>query len=162
MKKLIIMRHGKSSWNNFSLNDFERPLNDRGRENALGLGYFLAIRLGLPDMIVTSEAKRSLDTAVIVAQSMGFPKEKIKTDKQLYLASLPTILKSISGLTDNLESCMIVGHNPGLTDLINYFGVRLYNLPTASVACFECRISKWKDISAENIRLMCLQIGKEL
>lgn len=156
------MRHAKSSWENESLNDYNRPLNKRGEKSAMLMGEFLNAKHGKPDLIITSSATRAYDTAKIVAEQMGYPLEKIADTKELYLAWINDLIKTISSLPNSAHSCILIGHNPGLTDLINYFGVRLDNLPTASSACFEFEIKKWSDISRENVELKWFQLARDL
>lgn len=155
------MRHGKSSWE-YDMDDFDRPLNARGTDNAIAMGRFLYEKIGTPQAILTSTAKRALDTASLAAEQLVFPKEKINMDEQLYLASSHTILERLAATSDEVESCLLVGHNPGLTMLINHFGVWLDNLPTASVACFVSEVSSWRDISPANIRFQWLQLARKL
>jgi len=162
MKLLILMRHGKSSWEDCNLDDYDRPLNERGRRNAADMGAFLLGKTGIPDLVLSSPAKRAFTTAVVATEVMGYPKEKIVTDKELYLAWIDDILRSISKVPDTIGSCMVVGHNPGLTYLINHFGIRLDNLPTASTACFTFEVQRWKEITPDKARFQWLKQAKEI
>ncbi len=153
MKKLIVMRHGKSSWDYAHLDDHDRPLNERGKKNTAKMGVYLLQKTGKPELILSSSAERAYATAVIAAENMGYPKEQIVTD----LAWIDDILQSISRVPDTISYCLVVGHNPGLTHLINHFGVALDNLPTASTACFEFGTQVWKDISPANARFQWLK-----
>ncbi len=151
MKKLIVMRHGKSSWDYAHLDDHDRPLNERGKKNTAKMGVYLLQKTGKPELILSSSAERAYATAVIAAENMGYPKEQIVTDW------IDDILQSISRVPDTISYCLVVGHNPGLTHLINHFGVALDNLPTASTACFEFGTQVWKDISPANARFQWLK-----
>lgn len=162
MKKLIIMRHGKSSWDDEYLDDYDRPLSEGGKKNVAGMGAFLLQKSGIPELILSSPAKRAYTTAVIAAENMGYPTEKIETDKELYLAWVDEISQCISKIPNTIGHCLIVGHNPGLTHLLNHFGVRLDNLPTASAACLEFDASTWEEISPENARFQWLKLAREL
>lgn len=162
MKKLIVMRHGKSSWDYAHLDDHDRPLNERGKKNTAKMGVYLLQKTGKPELILSSSAERAYATAVIAAENMGYPKEQIVTDKELYLAWVEEILQCLSRVPNTVSYCLIVGHNPGLTLLINHFGVALDNLPTASTACFEFDTQVWKDISPENARFKWLKQAKEI
>lgn len=161
MKTLIILRHGKSSWE-YDTRDFDRPLSDRGIKNASEMGRFILSKTGTPDIILSSDANRALSTAKLAAESMGFPAEKIETDHELYLASVREILKSIAKLPDDHRSCVVAGHNPGLTYLVNHFGVQLDNLPTASAVCFEFNTDTWKEISPDNAVFKWSKLAREL
>lgn len=162
MKLLIILRHGKSDWGNPELDDFDRPLNERGKKNAVETGFFLSDKFGKPDIMLSSGAKRAIDTAKLAAQRMRYKQEDIQIDADLYLASVPVILRSIARLSNVADSCILIGHNPGLTNLINYFGINLDNLPTASVACFECNTDKWENISPKNSSFQWIKLARDL
>ena len=162
MKRLIILRHAKSSWDNADVSDYDRKLNKRGEKSADLMGEFLAAKQGNVDLILSSSAVRAFSTARIVAQMLNYNIEEIETTKKLYLAWVNDILKTIYSISNNADSCILVGHNPGLTDLVNHFGVRLDNLPTASVVCFEFEAQSWEDISRENADLKWFQMARDL
>lgn len=162
MKRLIILRHAKSSWDNADVSDYDRKLNKRGEKSADLMGEFLAAKQGNVDLILSSSAVRAFSTARIVAQMLNYNIEEIETTKKLYLAWVNDILKTIYSISDNTDSCILVGHNPGLTDLVNHFGVSLDNLPTASVVCFEFEAQSWEDISRENADLKWFQMARDL
>lgn len=156
------MRHGKSSWAQADWDDFDRPLTERGKKDAAEMGAFLLQQSGIPQLILSSPAERAYATAIIAAENMGYPKEKIETDRELYLAWVNEILQCISRVPDHIGHCLLVGHNPGLTHLINHFGTRLDNLPTASAAYFEFDSRNWKDISPVNASLQWMQWTKRI
>lgn len=162
MKRLIILRHAKSSWDNADESDYDRKLNKRGEKSAELMGEFLAAKQGNVDLILSSSAVRAFSTARIVSQKLNYNIDEIETTKKLYLAWVNDILKTIYSISNNADSCILVGHNPGLTDLVNHFGVRLDNLPTASVVCFEFEAQSWEDISRENADLKWFQMARDL
>lgn len=162
MKKLIILRHAKSSWENMGLSDFERPLNKTGVISAKNMGAFINAKEGSIDLILSSSAKRAYETAAIIAEAINYDIKNIDTEKKLYLAWVNEILKSIRKIHDSVNKCIIVGHNPGFTELINYFGVMLDNLPTSSAACFEFDTESWQNISANNADLVWFQLARDL
>lgn len=161
MKRLVVLRHGKSSWGNSLLDDFDRPLNERGKENSSDMGFFLFEKLGIPDIILSSSAKRAFDTAKNVAEAMEYPAKDVISDSTLYLASVITILDCIGKMPDTATSCILVGHNPGLTDLVNYLGVRLDNLPTASAICFTFETDNWNEISSSNSNFEWIKLARD-
>lgn len=162
MKTIILLRHGKAEQGDFDMDDFERALTDRGRKNATEMGKFIFKKKGKPDLILASSAKRTTETAIFASENMNYPKDKIQLDDELYLASARRILKAISNLPDGINYCLMVGHNPGMTDLVNYFGVRLDNLPTASAVCFTFGIDVWDEILSVNAKFQWIQLAKEL
>lgn len=157
MKTLIILRHGKAELRRPDLDDYDRALIERGRRNSLDIGRFICTKSGVPDLILTSSAKRAFETAQLAAEGIGYEQKAIRSDDELYFASVRWMLHVLSSVPDVVKSCVLVGHNPGLTDLINYFGLRLDNLPTASAVCFEFDSDSWKDISRANARFRWFQ-----
>ena len=162
MKTLIIFRHGKAESYDAKPNDYDRELAGRGRLNAGEMGKFIFKKYGKPGLVLASSARRTLQTATLAAEEMEYPITEIKTDENLYLPSERRIMKIIRSPPDDCESCLLVGHNPGLTNLINQLNVRLDNLPTGSAVCFNFNTGKWSEISADNSQFQWLQLAREL
>lgn len=162
MKQLVILRHGKAEQDTMAKDDYDRVLTERGNKNAADMGAFILKKWGVPDLILSSSARRAHDTAIQVAQSLGYPQEEIRTDQNLYFAPSRWILNVISKLPEKVNRCLYIGHNPGVTDLINDLGVSLDNLPTASAAYFELHIDSWADISPEKAAFLWLKQAKDL
>ena len=116
MKKLYLIRHAKSSWKNLSLDDFERPLNKRGKCDAPFMGELLRAKNILPDLILASSALRAKSTAEIIAKKLKASK-KIVFDADIYEASSSTLESIISSIDDKYNTLFLVGHNPGLNML---------------------------------------------
>ena len=147
MKSLILLRHAKSSWANPSLDDFDRPLNKRGQENAHLIGQSLAAKGECPDIILSSPAKRARKTAHLVALELDLPKTTICLLPDIYEADSKCLLEIVWVFKDIWQSVIMVGHNPGLTDLANNLGsYRLENMVTCGVVKLEFMVSFWKDI----------------
>jgi phosphohistidine phosphatase len=142
MKRLYLLRHAKSSWDDASLADFDRPLNDRGLRAAPFMGELMAERGIRPDVIVSSPAKRAMQTAELVRESSGFD-IRIDYDERIYEASLSTLLKVISQLPDDAQSALIVGHNPGMEGIARYLSGELQPMPTATLVSIKLRIDRW-------------------
>ncbi len=144
MKTLTIVRHAKSSWKDASLSDRERPLNRRGTRDAPVMGRRIKAHGIRPSLIISSPAVRAWTTAKVVAAEIGYPKEFLQREPGLYLASLDQILDIIIAQDDGFNSLMLFGHNPGLTDLVNYVQPGLtYNLPTAGVVSVGLHQDNW-------------------
>jgi phosphohistidine phosphatase len=146
-KTLIIVRHAKSSWENEDLSDFERPLNDRGKRDAPRMAKRLKEKRVYPDMMLTSPAQRALATCEIIAEGLGFAKNKIVREKSLYHASASQILQTLQQLRDRDEEevVMIFGHNPGLTEFANeLLHENIDNIPTCGVVGCRLDIDEWK------------------
>lgn len=133
MNNLILLRHAKSSWKNSSLNDFERPLSNRGRHDAPKMAERLMHRGIQIHLIVSSGARRTTDTANIFADIINY-KSEIVFDDSLYDASYRDILSVINQLDNKFENVLLVCHNPGITNIVNYLlGSFIENIPTTGI-----------------------------
>ena len=145
MKTLTIVRHAKSSWNDRSLRDRDRPLNKRGERDAPTMGQRIADAGIRPSLILSSPAVRAWTTAKVIAQQLSYPGEFLQQESALYHASVNDLLDVIVAQDDGFNSLMIVGHNPGLTDFVDFLSPGLtYNLPTAGVVSFNIDQDDWK------------------
>ena len=144
MKILTLVRHAKSSWKDTSLADRDRPLNKRGRRDAPEMGRRIAAAGIRPSLIVSSPAVRAWTTAKIIADAIGYPREFLQRDRNLYLATVNGILDVIVAQDNGFNSLMLVGHNPGFTDFANYLVPGLTNnMPTAAVVSVELDTDDW-------------------
>lgn len=149
MKKLYILRHAKSSWDNPILADFERPLNERGVKTADFMGKLISKNDFLPDLILCSPATRARETANIIKKTANLQAD-IKFEENIYEASPQMLLKIISEINENFQTVMLVGHNPGLEGLIKTLTGETQSMPTAGLAIIEVNTEKWKEIKPEN------------
>lgn len=150
MKKLLIIRHGKSDWSKPGLRDFDRTLNDRGRRNAPEMARRLMERKKVPQAVVSSPAVRAKETAELFCSEWGFAVADIRFEKNIYEASASTLLKVINGLDDRYDSVALFGHNPGLTEIIvDLCNCDLYNLPTCGVVQISFPFDSWKMVSRQ-------------
>jgi len=148
MKKLLILRHAKSSWDNPDLADFDRPLNQRGVIASPFMGELIARKQYLPEVIISSPAKRASQTALLVKASSGSNAD-VKYDERIYEASPQALRQVVSELGDDTSSAMIVGHNPGIEGFIKYLTGRLESMPTAALASITLNIDSWSDLSID-------------
>ena len=145
MKTLTIVRHAKSSWDEPGLSDRERPLNKRGKRDAPVMGKRIADAGIRPSLILSSPANRAWTTAQVIAKQLTYPSEFLQREQDLYLASLDDLLDVVVAQDEGFNSLMIVGHNPGLTDFVNYLSPGLTNnLPTAGVVSVTIDQDHWK------------------
>ena len=146
MKTLYVIRHAKSSWDDPTLSDFDRPLNKRGKKDAPVMGKRLKERHVIPDLLLSSPAERALTTCHTIAEEIGYAKSKIKTYKNLYHAEDAEILRIIQAL-DNKYACVwIFGHNPGLTDFVNLLAdAGIDNIPTCGVVACALNVQAWDE-----------------
>jgi len=143
---LILIRHAKSSWENPTDADFDRPLNKRGKQDAPRMGRQLKEKDFAIDFFISSPAKRALSTCERMAEILEYPMEKIKADLSLYHADEDGILKVVRGLSDKYDIVLLFGHNPGLTDFVNQLlNEHILNVPTCGVVSCLLDISSWKE-----------------
>ena len=144
MKTLTIVRHAKSSWKDPSLKDRDRPLNGRGERDAPEMGRRIAEAGIRPSLIISSPAKRAWTTAKIIAREINYPQEFLQREDDLYLASVDRILDVLVAQDARFNSIMLFGHNPGMTDFVNYLVPGLTdNLPTCGVVSFSFDRDDW-------------------
>ncbi len=162
MKRLYLVRHAKSSWSNPELRDFDRPLNKRGKRDAPFMGKLIKEKGIKPDLIITSPARRALRTAEYFADELNYPKEKIIRDEILYEAGVKDIAKIISGISNDSETIMLFGHNPGLTDFCNSVSDKyIDNIPTSAVVSLTLKTGQWSDINANTCKLEFFEYPKK-
>jgi len=148
MKTLLVLRHAKSSWKDSELADHERPLAKRGKSDAPNMGRLLYRKNLVPELIVSSTAKRARKTAKIVAENCGYRRDIILSD-DLYLAPPAAYVELMRQLPDNVDRVMLVGHNPGMSDLLYALTDVEEEFPTSALAQIELDVSRWRDLELE-------------
>jgi phosphohistidine phosphatase len=149
MKTLFLIRHAKSSRDDPTLSDKERPLNDRGRRDAPRMGERLAKQDVRPDIILSSPAVRALATAEIIAKKLDYDIKDIVVDDRLYAAAPGDLLEIIQGLGDNIKRVMLFGHNPELSELAHRLSHKISDMPTCAVAEFSFDTKSWSTVGKE-------------
>jgi phosphohistidine phosphatase len=148
MKTLLIMRHAKSSWKDTTMADHERPLNDRGEADAPRMGEALAERDLVPDRILSSSAVRARVTAELVAQHSLFDGQ-ITLDRNLYQAGLDEFIGSLQRIPPDPDIVLLVGHNPGISELVDFLTDTPEPMTTATIAVVQLPIDRWADLDFE-------------
>ena len=152
------MRHAKSSWDNNLVSDFDRPLNSRGEKSAPLMGEILLKKNIKPDLILASPANRAKTTATIVGEILG---TSVTYQKSIYESSLMNIMMILNAIEEDVESCLLVGHNPALTALINALSdFSLDNLPTAGVVAITFA-SAWSEIEPRSGAFLFFEYPKK-
>lgn len=146
MKSLFLVRHAKSSKDDPTLADRDRPLADRGLKEAPKMGKRLAKRDVKPDLLVSSPALRALTTAQLIAEEIGYERNDIVLDDRLYESSADGLLAVIRVLDKKLDRVMLFGHNPEFTDLAHRLSSEIVDMPTCAVAEFRFDTKKWSDV----------------
>ena len=162
MRKLILLRHAKSDWDDETLSDHDRPLAARGIRDAPRMGLLLAEKQLIPDLIISSTACRARTTAHAVAESGGFDARLMETES-LYHSS-PGQIISVLNREASDESCvMLVGHNPGMEMLASSLAGSYQVFPTAAIGAFDCDVMDWGSFDlGDPVRLIGLWRPKEI
>ena len=162
MKTLYLVRHAKSSWKKPELSDHDRPLNRRGKKDAPKIGKLLRERGDIPDLIITSPAKRAFSTAIRIAGELGYPPKKILKNGDLYMADDREFFSVIAGVKSKVKKLMLFGHNYGITFFANHItSMNIPNIPTSGVVRIDFDIKKWKDIQDTKGKLIYFEYPKK-
>lgn len=147
MKQLILVRHAKSSWADVSVDDFNRKLNDRGKQDAPEMAEWLHKKIKHIDLFLSSPAKRAKKTCKIFCEEFKANFENIRFIESLYLASYTEIGEAISEVNENFSTVALFGHNPGITDFANSLVSNCFidNMPTCSIFAVKCEVKYWKE-----------------
>ncbi len=138
--RLIVMRHAKSSWSDASLDDHDRPLNDRGRRDAPRIAQELHDRKWIPDRIRVSSSKRAMETLELMEAISH--NSTIDVEPSLYHSNISTLLQTVEEVEER-KTTMILSHNPGSEILVHQLSNRLEVMPTAAAALFEKSPEGW-------------------
>ena len=146
MKTLLILRHAKSSWGNPDLPDHDRPLNDRGKRDAPRIGQLIRDQKIVPQLILSSTAKRAHKTAEKVAEMSGFSGDVVQVG-DLYLATPETYIEVLNTFGGDFDPIMVVGHNPGIESLLTMLTGADEAVPTAALAHVSVDIENWAELA---------------
>ena len=170
MKKLAVLRHAKSSWDDPGLDDFNRPLNDRGWKAARRMGRVLRKRGVKFDLVLSSTAARTRETIDGIQEHFDFD-APIEFRPELYLASEEALLETIRGLDEKVKAPLIVGHNPGLELLVTDLsrdddrGLRRRvagKFPTGALVILELPTHHWSKVKPGEGQVVELMLPREL
>ena len=146
MKQLLLVRHAKSDWGDPSLNDFDRPLNERGKKDAPVMANRLLDKKIKIDAFIASPAKRAKKTASVFAKEYKIGKDKIILKEELYGAGPTIFYDVISNVSDKLDCIAVFSHNPGITDFANSLTEKqIDNIPTSGIFAVKINAKHWKD-----------------
>lgn len=148
MKVLYLLRHAKSSWKNETLQDIERPLNARGRRAAETMGRFLMKKKVFPDLVLSSSAVRARQTTDLLIAAAKLSSD-LRFDERIYEAGASKLLEVINQLEKGKESVLLVGHNPGLEELVELLTGKTERMPTGTLSKIVLRASNWTSIGEQ-------------
>jgi phosphohistidine phosphatase len=170
MKRLAVLRHAKSSWADPGMADFDRPLNERGRKAARLIGREMTARKMRFDCVLASPAERVRETIRGVQEEYRL-EPAVRFEQRIYEAGARTVVDLVKGLPDDCESVLLVGHNPGLHELVldladrdeHGFRDRIRGkFPTAALASVELPVKTWRNLQAGTGKIVELILPREL
>jgi phosphohistidine phosphatase len=148
MKTLLLMRHAKSSWDNPSLSDHDRPLNKRGKRVAPRMGKLLGEVDLIPDEIISSTAKRAKMTVEGLLEACPFEGDVVYT-RNLYHADVEEQIEVLQSLKDEVGIALLVGHNPGMEIFLEIICDESEHMPTAAIAYIQFDVGRWFEITTD-------------
>lgn len=149
MKQLTLLRHAKSSWDSIMGNDIDRPLKQRGLDDAILMANLYKQRLSI-DLVVSSNAVRALHTAAIFHRIFELKSQQFVLNPSVYHSDIQSLVNIIAETDNTCHSLMLVGHNPAFTYLLNHLtDSYIDNLPTCGIAHIKLNIVSWKEIGAQ-------------
>ena len=147
MKTLTLLRHAKSSWSDSTLDDFDRPLNKRGKHNAPFIAQKLVEKGFSPELILASPAKRAKITTKFVSQAIDYPLKDIIWDKNIYSLGMAYLVSLIQKQNSRHQHILLVGHNFELTDFANFLCTKeVDNIPTMGAYSMNMEIDNWSEV----------------
>ena len=161
MRTLYLLRHAKSSWKDETLRDFDRPLKGRGRRAAEAMGQVLAEEKLKSPLVISSPAVRARETTELVLESAGLKIEP-RFEERIYEADVRTLLAIVKSIPDSSGTAMMVGHNPGFENLLQYLTGDGRHMSTGALAKIEFDAASWNEVSEETGRLELFVTPKEL
>ena len=162
MKCVILVRHAKSDWS-VDADDFDRPLNERGKRDAPVMAERLLKRKLQIDAFVSSSAKRALRTAKIFAEQLGIGKDEIIQTRELYLAPPGKFFEVLGRLDDKIGTVAVFSHNNGITEFANNLGIALIdNMPTCSIFAFTIDTDRWADMKEAKKEFLFFDYPKKI
>ncbi|NUM32492.1 MAG: histidine phosphatase family protein [Bacteroidetes bacterium] len=151
MKKLLLIRHANAV-DSFTKSDFERELSEKGKNEIKAVCSKLKNCDFFPDIILVSSAKRTLQTAKILAKNLSWDSIEILKNEDLYNSEFKNILKALNNTPNEINNLAIIAHNPAITEVVNILNNSNFsNLPTSTIAYFEFNAEKWSLIEFKNL-----------
>ena len=153
MRRLTLMRHANAQWKDPQISDFDRPLNRRGIAEAEAMSRRLMQLKLIPTILLSSSARRAQQTADIVARELGIAARNTRSEETLYLAAAADILQVVLTSGPRIPHLMILGHNPGITEVANLLAPRrsISDLATAAVCSLTFDSRSWADVAVRNL-----------
>jgi phosphohistidine phosphatase len=161
MKTLLLLRHAKSSWKETGVQDFDRPLNSRGKKAAEMIGRFIKNKQLAPDLLLSSPAIRARETIEIVVKTAKLRSE-LRYDERIYEASALRLLEVVSQIEEERKIVVLVGHNPGMEELLKLLTDRVEHMATGTLARIHFKVASWDRVLEDKGILEWMVRPKEL
>jgi phosphohistidine phosphatase len=161
MKTLILVRHAKSSWDDATLADKDRPLNDRGKRDAPKMAKRLAKRDVKVHLILSSPAKRAIKTARVFSDELDYKRKDIVIDERLYPGTVNDLFELIHKLHKKMKRVALVGHDPALSKLAQALSSDITHMPTCAVAEFRFDAESWPDVGKATLATVAFDFPKK-
>jgi phosphohistidine phosphatase len=161
MKTLLLLRHAKSSWNDAGLQDFDRPLNGRGRKAAETIGRFIRKQRVAPDLLLSSPALRARETIETIMKTAKLQSE-LRFDQRIYEAGPLRLLEVVSQIEEDRSTVLLVGHNPGMEELLQLLTGSTEHMATGTLAKIDFKAASWSKVLEEKGSLDWIVKPKEL
>lgn len=147
MRSVLMIRHAKSSWDDISVSDFDRTLNERGKHDAPKMAKLLFDREIPIDSFISSPAKRARKTAAYFAKQYGYDVDQIVLNDALYQAEMETFYRVIEHANDAWSHLALFSHNPGITDFVNTLTttIKVDDIPTCGIFAITSDIAHWSE-----------------
>ncbi len=145
MKNLVLIRHAQAENGTDELSDFDRALTNSGKTNAVKMARLLNETGIIPQTFISSSALRALTTATIFTSNLNL--QEPETTFKIYEANVPALLQVITAVKNTVETIALVGHNPGLSNLLYHLTGKIITLPTCAFAIIELEVDNWSEVS---------------
>lgn len=162
-RTLVMIRHAKSSWANPLQSDYERPLNERGEQDAPEMGERLKKLDIIPDLIIASTAKRAKQTAKKIAAAFGYDTNKIRWEEKLYHCIPSVFEEALYEVADTIRTVFVVAHNPGITGFVNQLSpdFKLDNMPTCGAVAAHIDVNEWNQFATVEKEVFLFEYPKK-
>ncbi len=151
MKRRVVMRHAKSAWDAGASTDHERPLNERGKREAPVVGRDLAARGFAPDLVLTSDSKRTMETLELALPF--WPKAEVVSSRALYHAGIVEVRDALASVPPAAETVLVLGHNPGWEGMVSQLSGKHVEMKTSYAAVLESDAESFSEALAPGAKL---------
>lgn len=160
-KQLMLIRHAKAEWNSAAQTDFDRSLSKRGHSDAPEMAKRVLKQGLVPELLLSSPAVRALSTARHFAEEWQISASAISTNERIYEAGVRDLLRVVNAVDDAYAFIALFGHNPGLTDFVNYVSdAALVQMPTCGIILMEFSVESWAMVGAATSRILLFDYPK--